>query len=160
MKIILNKEYRIVLSSNDPLFLDFDFDVEPPIGDLFEYLYIDNKFVHRPLELEELIPVVILSIPNVELDFHDADNNYTVLDGVEYLATGTCEIPAQLFRVPFVRTDTGRTIYMKAAVAEDGNFTLYLSFPTRGEWYTDTEQLNSGLSNAMFSIDKQVFKVM
>jgi hypothetical protein len=116
--------------------------------------------VHRPVQLETLIPVVILSIPNVELGFDDADNNYTVLEGVEYLATGTCQIPAQLLRVPFVRTDTGRTIYMRAEVTEDGNFTLYLSFPTKGEWCTDTKQLNSGLSKAMFSIDKQVFKVM
>jgi len=106
------------------------------------------------------IPVVITTVPGVESGYSDSDNNYTILEGVEYLATGTCAIPAQSFRVPFVRTDTGRKVYMRAVVAAEGAFVLYLNLPTKGEWYTDTDQLNSELPQPLFIIDKQVFKVM
>ncbi|PCH95333.1 MAG: hypothetical protein COB83_08815 [Gammaproteobacteria bacterium] len=107
-----------------------------------------------------LLPIVIDDITNTLADFDDSDNQYTINEKTDCIASGKLAIPTQNFRVPFVRTDTGRKAYMVASVDTNGNFTITLNFKTGGEWMVNTELLNSELPQPVFRIAEHKFKVV
>lgn len=111
-----------------------------------------------------LLNIVIDNITNTLSDFDDSDNEFTIKENTDCIATGKLSIPKQNFRVPFVRLspeglpDTKR--YMVASVDELGNFTITLNFKTGGLWIVNTELLNSELPNSTFSIVEHKFRVV
>lgn len=108
----------------------------------------------------ELIPITIGSVTNTLDGFGDGENQYTVKENTNCVASGKLNIPAQKFRVPFLRVDNNRAVSMVATVDDDGNFSIELNFPTRGDWIVNTELLNSKLPQPMFSIAEQTFSVV
>jgi len=121
---------------------------------------VNNCADYRSYLKAPLLPIVIDQVTNILTDFDDSDTQYTVKENTDCIATGKLAIPKQNFRVPFIRTDTGRKAYMIAAVDELGNFTITLNFKTSGEWLVNTELLNSELPKAVFSIAEHKFKVV
>lgn len=124
-----------------------------------------SKFFRMPAEQntteiqDNLIAITINNITNTSPDFDDSDTQFTVHENEISIATGELLIPDQNFRVPFLRTDTGRKVYMLASVT-DGVFTLTLNFKTSGEWIVNTELINSELLEPVFSILEHKFKVI
>ncbi len=114
--------------------------------------------------------ITISAVTNILTDFDDSDNQYTVIENSNSIASGgglisLYDMGLTKFRVPFVRTDTGRKSYMVADIAQDGSFSITLNFKTGGEWIVNTELLNSELSEAelslfSFSIAEHKFKVV
>jgi len=115
---------------------------------------------YTPEVITPLLPVVIDNVTNTLSDFDDSDNEFTVQENTNCIASGKLAIPAQNFRVPFVRADTGRKAYMVASVDAVGDFTITLNFKTGGEWVVNTELLNSELPQPVFSIAEHKFKVV
>jgi len=109
--------------------------------------------------VSELISINIDNVSNTLPDFDDSDREYTVKENTDCLATGSLGIKNQNFRVPFIRTDTGRKAYMIASITS-GAFTITLNFKTGGEWLVNTELLNSELPAPMFAIAEHKFKVV
>jgi len=109
-----------------------------------------------------LIPIIIDAVSNTLPDFDDSDNQYTVVENSESIATGSglLAFAGQKFRVPFVRTDTNRKAFMVAQVAADGAFSITLNFKTGGEWVVDEALVNSELPTPVFSMPEYRFKVV
>jgi hypothetical protein len=107
----------------------------------------------------DLIPIVISSVGETLPGFTDGPNQYTVAESAEVIATGTLDIPDDKFRVPFMRTDTGR-IQMMVAEVINGEFTLTMCFKTGGEWVVNNQLINSSFETPIFSIKPQTFMVI
>jgi len=68
-------------------------------------------------------------------------------------------ISTQTFAVPFVRVDTGRTVFMPASIT-NGEFAIELTFKTSGKWVVNAEMINAELPELMFYIDDYSFQVI
>lgn len=136
-------------------------ELMPPVGTQNQvacFLGGEWQLINKP-ETETLIAIVIDNVTNSLPDFDDSDNQYTLRENTDCLATGSLDIPDQNFRVPVVRTDTNRKVYMLASV-KDGAFTLTLNFKTGGEWLVNSDLINSELATPLFSIAEYKFKVV
>jgi len=119
---------------------------------------------------QKIIDISINKPSNTLADFDDKDTQYTVTENTDSIATGTglsdlYALGLKRFRVPFVRTDTNRKVYMVADIAADGTFTITVNFKTGGEWIVNSDLLNSELSQEelalfKFRIAEHKFKVV
>lgn len=148
-------EYVKILSNVD---VDFGYIYDSELG-VFSKPLIDD-LVDDPLSNKtQLIEISIDNITNIQPDYDDGDNQYTVFKLSDSAATGLLDIENKNFRVPFVRTDTDRKAFMPASVT-DGKFTITLDFESSGDWIVNTELINSELPFPMFSIAEHRFKVI
>ncbi|PAJ72296.1 hypothetical protein CJF42_22015 [Pseudoalteromonas sp. NBT06-2] len=142
-------------------------DIAPPDCSINEIQkFIDGDWV--VVNKSQIIPINIDSVTNKLEDFDDNDNEYTLVENSNSVASGVVPLPNKKFRVPFVRLDVkgvpDKKSYM-VAVIENGAFTITLNFKTGGEWIVNTELLNSELTEAelalfSFSIADHKFKVV
>ena len=117
------------------------------------------KVNNSEVPAESLIDIQIDNITNTLADFDDSDNEYTVHEKVDCIATGQLAIPDQKFRGPFLRVDTGRTQIMLAEVI-NGAFTITINFKTSGKWVVNKTLLNSELQQPVFDIQEHTFFVI
>ena len=142
-------------------------DIAPPdcsIDKIQKFENGDWLVVNKP----KVITIKIDSVTNKLDDFDDSDNEYTLVENSNSVATGALPLPNKKFRVPFVRLDVNglpdKKSYM-VAVIENGVFTITLNFKTGGEWIVNTELLNSELTKSelalfSFAIADHKFKVV
>ena len=121
-----------------------------------------------------MIAITIGNITNTLTGFDDKDNQYTLVDMSNSIASGSGlsalhAMGLLTFRVPFIRLSPQGVpdlkIYMVAGISADGTFSMMINLPTGGEWLVDSDQLNSELSEAelellKFSIPEHKFKVV
>jgi len=147
---------------------------EPIIGDYVEEVKGKNIvrywYSYSAVDNGELIAIAIDAVTNTIADFDDKDNQHTVNENSNSVASGSgltalYAMGLKKFRVPFVRTDTNRKAYMIADITADGSFSITINFKTGGEWVVNSELLNSELSDEelalfKFSIAEHKFKVV
>lgn len=106
------------------------------------------------------IPVVIDNVSGQIDGYVNNENEFTVpQSAVDVVATGQLLVPDRKFKVPFMRTDTGRVQLMPADVT-NGQFTIPLKFETNGIWVINEELINSEFPTPVFSLSEYRFSVI
>ena len=152
-------EYTQAVVADDLVLIEEKISVS--IGDV----YLDGAFsqsasVNDSDETKSLlIKVILTQVSGTLTGFADRDNQFTVNESTDIIASGTLAIADQKFRVPFKRLDTGRIQLMVAEVV-DGQFTLSMNFKTGGIWVVNNELINAELTAPMFSIEEYQFAVI
>ncbi len=144
-------------------------DIAPPncaITEIQQFIDGQWQVIDKPKEIP-VVAITIDNISNVLADFNDSDNEYTVKENTVCIATGKglIALANRNLRVPFVRTDTQRKVFMVGNVDDEGNLTLTLNFKTSGQWIVNCTLLNDALSQAeqaqfTLSINEHTFKVI
>lgn len=95
------------------------------------------------------IPTVVsadITIGSVTGDlFHTPDfSEITLNTNAAIQITGTLALPDDQFRMPLLREDTGRVVYLLATVV-GGNLTIDGKFAASGKYMVNEDLINSGL---------------
>ena len=116
--------------------------------------------------LGELPPGVVINLvvsnvggPALQDGFNNDDNEYTLIEGLDFTATANLPIPDRKFKVPFKRTDTGRIQPMMATV-ENGIATIKGQFKSSGIWVLNSGLLNMDLDRPKFKMSELKFTVL
>jgi len=131
----------------------------------------NQTFVVVPLDKEvpqidtlQLITLTGFQVSPLEQGFDEAEYEFNVLRANPITATAMLSLPSQpgeKFRVPMLRTDTGRTDYFVAVVNENGDsITISGQFATGGCWVTNNELINQEFSEPMFEMPELRFMVL
>lgn len=111
-------------------------------------------------EETQKIPVVIDNVSGQIDGYINNENEFTIPQQSDQVsATGDLAVPDRKFKVPFMRTDTGRVQLMPADVT-NGQFTIPLKFETNGIWVINEKLINSEFPEPVFSISEYRFSVI
>jgi hypothetical protein len=108
---------------------------------------------------QQLVPIVIESVTGDLDGFDDGHNEYTCRQNEQLILVGPLAVPDQFFRIPLVRTDTGREVPVVAEVKSQV-MTITAVFPTAGYWECNSELINRAFEHPLFSMDTLKFTVI
>lgn len=120
--------------------------------------YTSNEYAPRPSQ-KPLIPIIINSVTGDLDGFDDGDKEFTCRQNETLTLIGPLAVPDQFFRIPLVRTDTGREVPVVAEV-KDGVMTINAVFPTAGYWECNSDLINRSFPQPVFSMDTLTFTVI